>query len=266
MKRTFITIFFLLTFLNIIYSQNYEPVFVFHPNKTVYFITNNLKDIRFDIADAIADEIRSNSIRKTENQSCYSRKNGPVMYSFCFSYRSLQLKFDTTLKFNERDYAFNKGDSVYLFGFNTFISSYANSENINHFLTSAYLQETDPIYKYNPDNFIILLNKNKSEFWKRNMINMGYGYNYIAKDNPFVSAKWVPIGFGYLLEALHYIAIFGGPFFGETKEDKIGIPLIGLGSLLFWKTIVYGRIGGYEIREYNNINNSKYKIPIELIK
>lgn len=81
-------------------------------------------------------------------------------------------------------------------------------------LLSAYMQETDTNYLNQQNNFIYLPLKSNSEFCKRNFINMGYGMSYAAKDNPFYGSKGFAIGFGYIIEVLHYIPIFGGAFFG----------------------------------------------------
>ena len=96
---------------------------------------------------------------------------------------------------------------------------------------------------------------------------MGYGMSYAAKDNPFYSSKGFAIGFGYIIEVLHYIPIFGGAFFGETRQDKIAIPIIGLSSLFFWKKVIYGNIFGKKtIEGYNNLAKMKYKIPNSIIE
>jgi hypothetical protein len=145
--------------------------------------------------------------------------------------------------------------------------SKVGNANLNIALTSFINQElgiTGP--DLNPHEFYLPPRKTKKEMWKKNMISIGYGNYYSKKDNPFINQKDAKIGailFG-LLEALHLFPIIAGPFIGETREDRIVIPIIGFGGILAWKILVPLFENSEAIEDHNNLVESGYKYPVEI--
>ena len=152
----------------------------------------------------------------------------------------------------------------------TTVSQYESvAKNLNVAINSFLDQELHPdIVNQNQGRFYKPNSKSKSEFQQKTWVNLGYGINYVGKENPFVSKSDNTIGtvFFGLFDLAHIALIIGGPFIGETKEDKITISLVGLGSLIVWKLLLPTLQSNRDIEEYNNIANSDYFLPIELKK
>lgn len=228
-----------------------------------YVLTQNCRPIGENVIDSICKEFNVFKKSSKEGVKFYRFKVGYSLYQFHLW--DVKIKFDSTIKVNQNNInnTFNKGDSLCLRGF--FVNSQEGkkmSKRYSIFLLSSFLQETNTEYSQNKENFLSLSLKSNAEFWKRNMINMGYGTSYAFKDNPFTSGGGFAVVFGYFWETLHYIPIFGGPFFGKTHNDKISIPIVGLSSLIIWKTIFYGLIMGQPIiKTYNRFATMKYKVP-----
>jgi hypothetical protein len=239
----------------------------FYEKRSSYILTENFEPFRKSVLDSICKEFNVIRTQNIGGNTFYNFKVGMSLYQF--SVWDTKFKFDTTWKINQYEVnkTFSKGDSLCLRGF-LVISAEGKkmSKKYSQILLSAFLQETNNTYLNEQGNFTVLPLKSNSEFWKRNFINMGYGMSYATKDNPFTSGRGLAVGFGYVWEALHYIPIFGGAFFGETQNDKVVIPIIGLSSLLVWKTIFYGLIIGQPtVKSYNRFATMKYKMPKTII-
>lgn len=238
-----------------------------YEKRSSYILTENFEPIRKNVLDSICKEFNVYRTQNIRGNIFYNFKVGTSRYQF--SVLNSTFKFDTTRIINQFELSktFYKGDSLNLKGFIVISSSDGKemSKKYSKFLLSAFLQETNNEYLNNQENFTILSTKSNSEFWKRNFINMGYGLAYAAKGNPYVSVKGLAV-FGYVVEALHYIPIFGGAFIGKTQNDKVVIPIVGLSSLLFWKTVFCGlAIGRPTIKNYNRFVTIKYKTPKTMI-
>jgi len=235
--------------------------------KSNYVTTFDSTQIKYGIADKVTSKFGFSEFNKSGYSKNYKGIDGvPVVSITTFSKFQYLSILDTKLKIDENIITLQPDRKVYIYGFTTNINEGNRvNKNYSRLLMSAYLQETNSDYLNNENNFTSLVVKDKSEFWKRNWINMGYGMSYLAKDNPFMGGKAFAVGSFYLLEALHYIPIFGGPFFGETQEDKIMIPIIGISSLIVWKGLFSGLIiGNRYLKINNNVHNSGYKIPSNL--
>lgn len=236
-------------------------------NKSNYFTTFDSTTINYGVADIVTSKFGFSDYNKLGQSKNYKRIDGNSDISFTtFSKFQYMPKLETQLLIDENIITLQPDKGIYIYGFTTNINE-GNRVNKNYskLLMSAYVQEIDSVYLINTNNFTSLVVKDKTEFWKRNCINMGCGMSYLAKDNPFMGGKALAVGFFYLFEALHYIPIFGGAFFGETREDKIMIPIIGISSLIVWKGLFSGlMIGNRYIRINSNIQNSGYKIPSNL--
>lgn len=193
----------------------------------------------------------------------YVVKDGHTIYRYSFITSQTKLDSPKTVVLDGEKRELKTGDSMLLYGVQVFIPGERKlSGNYAQFLLSAYVQETNEIYRNNPANFIRLPKKSNAEFWKKNFINMGYGQAYATKNNPFTSGRNFTVASFYVIEALHYIPIFGAPFYADTKEDKILIPVVCLSSLLVWKTVISGlAVGKKTLKIYNRAIDNKYHIP-----
>lgn len=248
-------------------EQDFQILKLPRLNKSNYLTTFDSTQINYGVADRVTSKFGFSEYNKLGQSKNYKGIDGVPGISFTtFSKFQYMSKLDTKLLIDENIISLQPERKIFIYGFTTNINE-GNRVNKNYskLLMSAYLQEIDSDYLINKNNFTSLVVKDKSEFWKRNWINMGYGMSYLAKDNPFMGGKALAVGFFYLWEALHYIPIIGGPFFGETQEDKIMIPIIGISSLIVWKGLFSGLIiGNRYIKINNNVQNSGYKIPSNL--
>jgi hypothetical protein len=186
-------------------------------------------------------------------------------YSAAFVVWPLEVQKRYAIELQEQLIELEPFEQYYVYGFSSNLNEGKRADkNFSEMLLSAYRQEADTAYGENLDEFTTLKRIDKAEFRKRNWINMGYGLSYIAKDNPFVGSKRMSVGFAYFYEAIHYIPIVGGPFFGETRQDKIGIPIVALASLVIWKGIIAPVLVNSNIKLNNRIVDSGYKIPTNL--
>ena len=245
-------------------DQNFQKLKLPTLNKSNYLTTFDSTQINYGIADKVTSKFGFSEYNKLGYSKNYKGINGVPGVGFTtFSKFQYVSKLDIKLMIDENIISLQPDRKVFIYGFTTNINE-GNRVNKNYskLLMSAYLQEIDSDYLNNANNFTSLVVKDKSEFWKRNWINMGYGMSYLAKDNPFMGGKDIAVGFFYLWEVLHYIPILGGPFLGETQEDKIMIPIIGISSLIIWKVLLSRlMIGNRYIKINNNVHNSGYKIP-----
>jgi hypothetical protein len=189
-----------------------------------------------EVADRVAARLGMTPLGRGVQHRCYFHRPGIDPHEYCFS--------------------FERGTGVYRYSVST-----SQHANVARFALSAYRQEIDPQYRDDPTNFTPLPHKTNGEFWRRTFINMGYGAQYVYQDNPLTDRVWVAVGFGYLWEGLHYVPIFAGPFLGKTPKDKLLIPLLGLGSLLFWKLTFNGILVRSHLTEYISVAGSGYKAP-----
>ncbi len=236
-------------------------------NKSNYLTTFDSTQINYGIADKVTSKFGFSEYNKLGYSKHYKGIDGVPGVGFTtFSKFQYLSKLDSKLMIDENIISLQPDKKLFIYGFTTNINEGNRvNKNYSRLLMSAYRQEIDSDYLNYANNFTSLVVKDKSEFWKRNWINTGYGMSYLAKDNPFMGGKAFAVGFFYLWEALHYIPIFGGPFFGETQEDKIMIPIIGISSLIVWKGLFGGLIiGNRYLKINNNVHNSGYKIPCNL--
>ncbi|MEQ1734611.1 MAG: hypothetical protein ABL940_13120, partial [Bacteroidia bacterium] len=199
----------------------------FFEKRSSYLFTTEIKKLDTVALRIINNEFGVNKTQLIKGKQYYNFKIG--MKLFQFSIINTIIKPTRLIK---TESGFTTGDSLQQFGF-TVLSGVGKSvdKRFSKFLLSAYLQETNSNYLNNSNNFILVEEKSKREFWKRNFINIGYGAAYANKNNPIFKDN-LATGFGYVVETLHYIPIFGGAFIGKTTKDKIEITAWGLSSLL----------------------------------
>lgn len=226
------------------------------------------RDIRYYDPEAVERVLDRINAEPTKTPGLYKRWGGPdKVYYLRFQVDTVVAETRTDSKVilydTLFDFVMEKGDKFYRLGFDTYRgTNIVANHPIRLFVNSAYLQEIDSTYVERRKHlFIDLPEKSDAEFWKRNIIHMGYGAQYIYRDNPFTAGGWLPIGFGYLWDTMNYIMIFGGPFFGGRTTDKITIPLLGIASSLLSKTVFNGWIVKSHLNEYNNLVRSGYRIP-----
>jgi hypothetical protein len=261
-KRILIIILFVIS-CNL-YGQYKLKRFVPSVGNSDFILTKDENEIKFNIPDTIAKNVGIKLLKEMSNKKLYLGGKFLSAYNVSFTRINLRFAVSTSILYKDSIYRIMPSEDLYIFGFtSTTIEKGKASRNISTFFMSAYLQETNKDYANNM-TCMRLYPKDKKEYWKRNWINMGYGISYALKDNPFVSGKGAYIGFAYAWEAFHYFMILGGPFLGRTSKDKIEISLIGVCSLFLWKKYLLGGQFSGIINNYNNIVNSKYKIPNNL--
>ncbi len=232
-----------------------------------YKLADNPEELDLSVPPRIAEKLGARLVSERDGKLHYRRKTGLFpTYSYVFMYRELSYPNDTVVNVFGNPTRFEAGQSRALYGFDAMTTEFSVvSRNLSLFLMSAYLQETDHRYAGNPDNFVLLPVKSRSEFWKRNALSMGYASQYMTRDNPFISNKWLVNGFAYAWDGISLAMIAAGPFLGNTRTDRIAIPLIGVSNLVIWRGLIYGGLGDKEIREYNRIIESGYEIPRGMI-
>lgn len=242
-------------------QQTGSKIKVPKPNSSVFLLSRDSSLVRFDIAKNVAEKLGMQKLSENAFSTTYGSKTG--LFSSYFSYyvsQPFNPAVDSYIQLHNNKLDVKANTQQYLYGFASATGEGKRVDrNYSRMMMSAYLQEISQEYTNN--TIFSSLNKlNKSEFWKRNWINMGYGFRYATKDSPFASGSGFAAGFLYVLETLHYVPIFGGAFIGETTSDKILIPISGIVSLIIWKGIVGGICKKY-ININNNILNSGYRIP-----
>lgn len=258
--RVIISLFSIILFVFTLNGQTIHLNNYFEKHSS-FILDDKFHPIHWNIIDSISKEYQAYRQKNLFGDSYYIFWMGMINIKFWILDAKIILSSPQNLRINNIEKSFQIGDSIHLVGFSVLSSAgKKQSKKFSQLLLSAYLQETDSSYLCNLDNFIVLPEKSNAEFWKRNLINMGYGLSYVADKNPYASEN-IKL-FGYVWEGLHYIPILGGAFIGRTKNDKIAIPIIGLSSLLIWKTLYFGVIIGQPmIKEYNRKLKMKYKIP-----
>lgn len=144
-----------------------------------------------------------------------------------------------------------------------------NTTNLrfNVFLLSAYLQEKYPSYKNNDLLFTEFPQKTNSEFLKKTLITPGLGISYLYKNNPVQergAAAFASFLY-YLVDGFFLIPTVGGPFMGDDFNEKLTISSIGLSAMLVGRMFIYF-LGRKEVKEYNKLANSPYRVPKYLTK
>jgi hypothetical protein len=232
-----------------------------------YLITSDSTQVDSEIATKVVTKLGFVEYKKGNTSIFYrGKENFSSGFETFFSAHKYRPLLDIKLKLND-SFEFLSSDSIYyIYGFTTSLKDgYIVDENYSKFLMSAYRQEIDKDYFENQNNFTKIVEKDKSKFSRRNWLNMGYGMSYLAKDNPFMGGKKFAVISFYIVEAAHYIPIFYGSFLGQTIEDKIGITLIGVASLIFWKGVVCDLLLGKRFLMINKkIIESGYKMPANL--
>lgn len=268
MKYTLSLLMFLISFH--LFSQEIAPIKISIPklSKSTFTTTFDSSTIKVNSVDSVVSKFGF-TLLKTEERTRF--------YRAPFVLQELKLVNFTTYKYTAKSnniYIFDKdsislekGQTIHVYGFtSTIVLSKKTLKNYSSILLSAYHQETDSSYVLNPNNFSTIQFKDKKTYQKRNLISMGYGLSYLDKNNPLADITNFEKGIFYLFDAVHYIPILGGGFFGETSNDKITIPIIGLVSLFIWKKIISEKfIGNRYILLHDEIKNSPYKIPNNLM-
>jgi hypothetical protein len=246
-----------------LFAQKSEQIRVPRINSSSYFIIQDSNKISFITAEKVALKLEMEKYYEGIYSKSYKRNSGFLgVYTTAFVAKPITPKIKSNIKLFKERIELKPNERVYIYGFTSALGEGRKVDrNFSRMMMSAYMQEIDSAYLRNHDNFSILIEKTKAEYWKRNWINMGYGMSYIVKDNPFIGSKRFTVGFFYLWEALHYIPIFGGAFFGETQVDKIAIPVIGLTSLILWKGMIGAMVGNKQLKINKIIIKSGYKIP-----
>lgn len=204
-----------------------------------YTVTESIPEparLQTALADDVAARLGMTPLKRRPDQRCYFHRPGFDPHEYCIR--------------------FERGTGVARYSVTT-----SAHVNVARFFASAYRQEIDPAYRDDPTNFAPLAQKTSREFWRRTFINMGYGAQYVYQDNLLTDRVWVAVAFGYVWDGLHYVPILGGPFLGQTPKDKVLIPLLGIGSLLFWKLAFNGLLIRSHLIEYNSVAASGYKAP-----
>jgi hypothetical protein len=248
-------------------QNKFDRYFQIHDvKKSDIILSKDTSMFSFSIADSVVKSIRSRKIKQTAFSRQYIDGRMFFPYSITFSKSELKLDNISTLTYNKKDYNFQPNDTVFVCGFSCYYAPSrigSAAQNISKFYMSAYLQEIDKKYTIN-NLFVKLPAKDFNEFRKRNWISMGYGKSYSLKNNPFASAKGMHVGLAYLCDAFTTFMIVGGPFIGETTQDKIAIPILGIVFNVILKKFLIGRSSELNVDSYNSIVNSKYGIPSNL--
>ncbi len=246
-----------------LHAQKTERIKVPRINSSSYLLTKDSNQINIRIAEKVAIKLGMQKYHESTYSKSYKRNSGFLgIYTATFIAQPINPEINSHLILHQGKVELKANEQVYFYGFTSVLSESKKADrNYSRLLMSAYQQEMNPNYSKNSDNFSVLIEKDKRTYRNRNWINMGYGMNYLAKNNPFLGSKGFAIGALYVLETLHYIPIFGGAFFGKTQEDKIAIPIIGISSLLIWKGFIVPIMGNKHIKMNRSIIKSGYKIP-----
>lgn len=178
-----------------------------------------------------------------------------------FSKKIIDFPKDTTIEIFNKAFNAVPNKTYYSYGFSLISANRKKVEqNMANVFLSSLNQELNIDYASNSENFIPIAIKSNRIFWKRTMLNMAYGVAYIKKQNPFANNRNALTVTLAILESAYYYPIFAGPFVGNSREDKIFLPILGISSLLIFKTIT-GLIGAIEIKRHNRILEAGYKIP-----
>lgn len=135
------------------------------------------------------------------------------------------------------------------------------AREVSNFLTNAYLLETGAIRFDSAQSLNHPPLKPDAEFWKRNLISQGWGAQYIYSGNPYGKNGWLPIGFGYLLDAALYTGAVAVAIYGDRPQDRIGAPFAMLGFSMLFKVGLNGLVAKGHMDTYNRLVGSGYPIP-----
>lgn len=135
------------------------------------------------------------------------------------------------------------------------------AREVSNFLTSAYLLETGAVRMDSAQYLFDLPLKSNATFWKRNLISQGWGAQYIYSGNPYGKNGWLPIGFGYLLDAALYTGAIAVAMYGDRPQDRIGAPFAILGFSMLFKVGLNGLVAKGHMDTYNRLVGSGYPVP-----
>jgi hypothetical protein len=142
------------------------------------------------------------------------------------------------------------------------------------FINSAYEQELNPSIKSNDSLFYDLPDINKAGLRKSTWICPVWGFYRIGKDNPFHKPKiFIEEGLFGTLDAFFLGMAIASPFLSENSRKSLGpavntnnkfvAPLLSLSAMLLlrWSANLIVNIN---IRKYDIIKNSRYRLPISI--
>ncbi len=244
-------------------AQEQVKIKVSRINTSELDISKDTNMISFQTAEKIALSLDMSLLRKGGHSNTYFRNTGLFegYYAGYFA-QPVNPANESFIKLRNNTIYLKPNEQVYVYGFTSKLGEGKKAaRNYSRFLMSAYRQELDSKYSQDLNNFSVLAPIEKSEYWKRNWINMGYGASYLVKDNPFAGSKSLSVATFYIIESLFYIPTFGGPFMGETTGDKIKISLTGVTCLILTKVFFGSTWGNKHIKLNKSIRQSGYKIP-----
>ncbi|WP_028974229.1 hypothetical protein [Spirochaeta cellobiosiphila] len=129
------------------------------------------------------------------------------------------------------------------------------------FLLSAYLQEKFPQIKKNDDIFVDIEPKEMSRLVANLIISPGRAVSYLSEDNPFAKEHYRISAFLlYALDTLIVAPLLYSPFMEGDNNTKWGVAAASFTSLslnrVFWYFVFKN-----DVKRYNDIANSSYRIP-----
>lgn len=228
--------------------------------------------VSIEYPDADEDIIRkiSSAVGASEsfvrNGYLYSIRDGvEANYMYRFTVDSLRVHPDTTLQVIQNGrletWKFTKPRSVYLYAIQTGgLFAPAAAREVGNFLTSAYLVESGNL-STRGGQYLNSGPKSEREFWKRNLISQGWGAQYIYDENPYGKNKWIPVGFGYLIDAASAALIIGGIVSKNTLPQKMGLVAGGIAFSTTCKLVLNAGVAKGHMNTYNRFVNSGYPIP-----
>lgn len=237
------------------------------PNRSKYIIKNDSCALKRKVLQKIAERLQMTfSIAQEYSETWKGEKAFARQFYYSFRWVNLTATDSVDLRSPAGDYSLKIGDQLCLIGFTSNLREGKKVDrNFSTFLLSAYRQETEPEYNNFAYNFSSLKRLSVKEFNKRNWLSMGYGLNYLTKNNPFVARNVGAMSALYIFEALQYAAIIGGPVFGATTSETVLLPVTAILSLAFWKGIVMRYFIAPPIFKMNRrIVDSGYKLPYQL--
>lgn len=125
-------------------------------------------------------------------------------------------------------------------------------------MLGAYLRELRPGMPVDSTYFVPPERKSPAGFRWRNALSMGWGVTYGARGNPFVSQAVLAEGLGFIFDALTGFLMFAGPFVGNHRDDRIALPLIGLGGAIGLRLTVFN---SWNLQPGLTLLNSDYPMP-----
>jgi hypothetical protein len=131
------------------------------------------------------------------------------------------------------------------------------------FITSAYEQELNPSIKSNDSLFYDLPDINKAAIRKSTWICPAWGFYRMGKDNPLHKPNIFIEGLYGILDAFSLGIIMATPFMDNENHRRVVVPAVGISELLLMR-LSANLIVSFNIRKYNIIKNSGYRLPISI--